>query len=94
MRLSIDEQKTIHSSVKVCDKDAKVYLFGSRADDKKQGGDIDILIISKQCTRKDLSKIRWDFYDKFGEQKMDILIDDGAMKDPFIKMIFPTAKQL
>jgi predicted nucleotidyltransferase len=94
MRLSLNEKQTIISSVEQCDKFAKIYLFGSRVDDKKQGGDIDLLIISKQCSRKDLSKIRWDFYDKFGEQKMDIIIDDGSISTPFVKLILPNAQQL
>ena len=54
MRLSIEESKMIRdSAVKYFGKNSKIYLFGSRTDDKKKGGDIDIYIE----TDKTLSEI-------------------------------------
>ena len=54
MRLSIEELKIIRdSAVKYFGKNSKIYLFGSRTDDKKRGGDIDIYIE----TDKPLSEI-------------------------------------
>jgi len=45
MRLSNDSMLTIKQAVTlIFGKDAKVYLFGSRADDAKKGGDIDLYI--------------------------------------------------
>lgn len=62
------------SEVKNIDRDAKVYLFGSRADDHKKGGDIDILILSKQKIKpENITKLRIKFFDTFGEQKLDIV---------------------
>jgi predicted nucleotidyltransferase len=34
------------------DKQAKIYLFGSRVGDNKCGGDIDLLIILKKIMRQ------------------------------------------
>jgi len=53
MRLSIFEQEAIKNAVAQGDKEAKVYLFGSRVDDTKRGGDIDILILSQVLVASD-----------------------------------------
>jgi len=45
MKLSNDSMLTIKQAVTlIFGKDAKVYLFGSRVDDAKKGGDIDLYI--------------------------------------------------
>ena len=46
MRLKDFEIRAIKEAVRSMDSKAKVYLFGSRVDDTKKGGDIDLLIIS------------------------------------------------
>lgn len=46
MRLQIEEKQAITDAVKKFDGKASTYLFGSRVDDTKRGGDIDILVIS------------------------------------------------
>lgn len=88
MRLSKEEIENIKESVKSIDDKAKIILFGSRKDDSKKGGDIDLLIISEKIDRKGIWKIRDNFFEKFGEQKIDILIDDGKLEDPFKKKAF------
>ena len=52
------------------------------------------MIISKKITRTDLTSIRWAFFDKFGEQKMDFIIDQGDLKDPFVAKIYKQAIKL
>lgn len=94
MRLTNKEIDTIKSSVLTLDAEAHVYLFGSRVDDAKRGGDIDLLIESNILTKQDLRKIRWQFFDIFGEQKMDLVLDSGVENQTFINMIKPTAVQL
>ena len=91
MRLSNKEIQNLKTSVLSFDPNAKLYLFGSRADDSKKGGDIDILIISKVITKKEIRTIKFNFFDEFGEQKLDILVDEGDFENPFIKMIFREA---
>ena len=91
MRLSNKEIQNLKTSVLSFDPNAKLYLFGSRADDSKKGGDIDILIISKVITKKEIRTIKFNFFDEFGEQKLDILVDEGNFENPFIKMIFREA---
>jgi len=94
VRLSSAEIKNLKESVSVLDPHAVIYLFGSRTDMTKRGGDIDMLIVSKTIGRKDISKIRWNFFEAFGEQKMDIIKDDGSIQTPFVKMVFPKAVQI
>ena len=43
MRLKEAEVQAIKSTIQALDAKAKIYLFGSRADDTKRGGDIDLL---------------------------------------------------
>lgn len=47
MRLSTYETELIKSRVQTVFGEALIYLFGSRVDDSKKGGDIDLYIISK-----------------------------------------------
>ena len=47
MRLSNKEVEIIQEKIATVFGDTIVYLFGSRVDDTKQGGDIDLYIIPK-----------------------------------------------
>lgn len=85
MRLKEFEIKAIKDIIKEFDKDAKVYLFGSRADHDKRGGDIDLLIMSDKLTDDDKGKIKLRLYDKIGEQKIDIIISGDTTK-PFVRI--------
>ncbi|WP_080522913.1 nucleotidyltransferase domain-containing protein [Methyloprofundus sedimenti] len=94
MRLTSKQIDTIKSSVLALDAGAHVYLFGSRVDDTKKGGDIDLLIESNLLTKNDLRKIRWQFFDIFGKQKMDLILESGSGNHEFITMIKPQAVEL
>jgi predicted nucleotidyltransferase len=83
MRLSSQEVVVLKNTLQALSESAQLYLFGSRVDDSKRGGDIDLLVVDKTLTQKDLRKLRIDFCQMFGEQKMDILLDDGSFTDPF-----------
>ena len=91
MRLSSDEICCLKDSLKKLSNEAKIYLFGSRVDDNKKGGDIDLLILSDNLSKQDIRKLRLDFFKKFGEQKIDIVLDKLDMKKPFTKLIFQKA---
>jgi predicted nucleotidyltransferase len=47
VRLTYKEKEIIKSECKKIFGECEIYIFGSRIDDNKQGGDIDIYIIPK-----------------------------------------------
>jgi len=93
MRLSHTEIAAIKDTVMRSDQQAKVYLYGSRVDDKKKGGDIDILVFSKKISFLDKLKIKTELYTQLGEQKIDLLIAENDSK-PFVKIALTEAVQL
>ncbi|MDR1507286.1 MAG: nucleotidyltransferase domain-containing protein [Treponema sp.] len=87
MRISDFEKKTIVSAVQSVDKDASVWLFGSRTDDKKRGGDIDIAILSNKIKDDVMEeiKVRRFICDKIGEQQIDIVSSGPDQQSAFFK---------
>ena len=91
MRISDTQVKVLKNKLYTLSNQAKLYLFGSRIDDNKKGGDIDLLVVDTKLTKKDLRLLRIEFFKYFGEQKLDILLDDGRFTNPFSKHIFKKA---
>lgn len=60
-------------------------LFGSRLDDKRRGGDIDLLIATDlpapEAARRRIDLLA-DLWIALGERKIDILLDDGCISEP------------
>ncbi len=79
MRLSEVELNAINEVFRNTFKHGIVYLFGSRADDSKKGGDIDLYIVSQNA--ENIAQKKVDFLVKLkqriGEQKIDIVISNG-----------------
>jgi predicted nucleotidyltransferase len=86
MRITTSEISNLLNSIKCFDEDADVYLFGSRIDDNKRGGDIDIAILSDKIDLKKKIDIKFNFFNDFGEQKLDIVIIDNE-NQPFWQYI-------
>ena len=93
MRLKIFEHNAIVSTIKLLDNDATIYLFGSRVDDSKKGGDIDLLVLSNRLNSNDKRTIKMRLYELLEEQKIDLLIaaDDS---NPFVKLALGTGVKL
>lgn len=87
MRLNGHERDVIKKAIGDVDPDAQVFLFGSRVDDAKRGGDIDLLVISTKIDRREKRRIRWRVCDAIGEQKVDIVVEPDFSK-PFTRLAF------
>jgi ribosomal protein S18 acetylase RimI-like enzyme len=95
MRLTEHEIATIQStSHKVFGHKASVWLFGSRVDDSKRGGDIDLLILAPDLPQK-TAFMKQDIAfcvqlkSQLGEQKIDTLYatPDDLVSDPFLRTV-------
>jgi predicted nucleotidyltransferase len=93
MRLSKTEKSAIIEAVTKIDPDARIYLFGSRVDESKKGGDIDVLIFSQHLTFDDKINIKASISERIDEQKIDLVIAKDA-KAPFVKMILEQGVEL
>jgi len=84
MRITEHQKNVIIDAVKNSDPNAKVWLFGSRADDSKKGGDIDIGILSSKVDVMEEIEIRQKIFDTIGEQKIDLVVSKNG-EEAFFK---------
>ena len=94
MRLSIEEAKSIRQCVLRFDPKAEVYLFGSRADDTRRGGDIDLLIFSKRIGLRERLRLQSALEDALGLRKIDLVIVDNVDNSPFARSVQPGSVRL
>ena len=95
MRLSKPKIENLTSSIHSFLPKSKVYLFGSRVDDTKKGGDIDILILGdRKLTFIEKSKIEKNFFMSYGEQKLDLLSLPFKSNNPFKNLVLEEAVEL
>lgn len=92
IRITAYEQKMIKSLVKKhFGGDADVYVFGSRVDENKKGGDIDLYITAEmpppEIVRSKISLLV-DLEKTIGEQKIDIVVNNHSKQ----KSIFEIAE--
>lgn len=80
MRLTEVEISAIKQSIYAVDPGAKIFLFGSRVDDTKRGGDIDLFVLSEKIKTRERRKIKLNIYDKIGEQKIDMVVTPEVSK--------------
>jgi len=95
MRFSSEEANFLKKEISAILPDALIYLFGSRVDDSKKGGDIDIMVLSgRRLNWKEKSKFRWRYFDKYGEQKIDIVTFSFQEENPFKQLIMEKGVKL
>jgi hypothetical protein len=92
MRLSKYEQNSIKKHFKNIFPNAKLYLFGSRVDDSKKGGDIDLYIetLSDEYSYPKLLSFNSFIQADIGEQKIDIVVN--KIDKQIDKLIYTNAK--
>lgn len=89
MRLSKQEISVIKSTIHSYIKDCKIILFGSRVDDNKKGGDIDLLVQTKESVglQEKIEILTAMEYNGI-ERKVDLLFQTPLSEE---KSIFKTA---
>ena len=85
MRLTSEQQQSIRQSVREADPAAAVYLFGSRVDDARRGGDIDLLVLSQRIGLRERLRLLMRLEDRLGAQRIDLVVKP-ALDDAFARM--------
>lgn len=95
MRLKIKERNAVTQAIRSRDPQARVVLFGSRADDQRLGGDIDLLVFSDKLGFRDEWPIRRDILDQIGWQRLDMIIRrKHESPDPISRIALETGVDL
>ena len=95
MRLTQEQVEAIRISAKeVFGSGAQVWLFGSRADDARRGGDIDLLIRPEDTDVMSslTSQIRFlnKLEKKIGERKVDVVVEAAHDSRPIVQIAHET----
>ncbi|QLQ25666.1 MAG: nucleotidyltransferase domain-containing protein [Dechloromonas sp.] len=81
MRLTETQRAAIKATVaSAIDPGSRVWLFGSRADDAKRGGDIDLMIETEKTLPSRvaaLCRLEGGLVMRLGDRKIDIIIKDA-----------------
>ncbi|MEO1751802.1 nucleotidyltransferase domain-containing protein [Thiofaba sp. EF100] len=101
MRLTPEQADIIRQSVHTSfGPQARVWLFGSRVDDAKRGGDIDLLIQPPPPWPGDADILRRkiDFLvqleRQLGERKIDVVIEQPEDTRPIVRIAHETGIEL
>ena len=75
MRVEKEQLNIIINTLKSQINDAVIYLFGSRVDDSKRGGDIDIFLVTNQnIVLKDKIRLLAELETSGIKRKVDLII--------------------
>ncbi len=92
MRLTSFQQHSIRESVERFLPGAKVLLYGSRVDDTKRGGDIDLLVLTNNPFEQSVKyKILASLYRQIGERKIDLSIENPDRQSDFAQLVIGDA---
>ncbi|MFA6920275.1 MAG: nucleotidyltransferase domain-containing protein [Gallionella sp.] len=82
MRISQKQREVIVGTIRGAIPDAKIFLFGSRADDTKRGGDIDLYVETMaHLNRMSVARLRGNIEDAL-EIKVDVVVNDHHKNEP------------
>lgn len=95
MRLTPEQLDAIQAASAVAfSKDASVWLFGSRVDDSKKGGDIDLLVQPGLAGNDQLFSRKIRFLTllerRLGERKIDVVIETPNDTRPIVEIAHAT----
>jgi len=95
MRLTQEQIDAIRNSVhEVFGPGAQVWLFGSRVDERRRGGDIDLLVRPATTHTKPslASKVRFlnKLERRIGERKVDVVVEVADDSRPIVRVAHET----
>lgn len=94
MRINQQQRNVIIDTVRGAIPDAKIFLFGSRADDSKRGGDIDLYVETMaHLSRMSVARLRGDIEDAL-EIKVDVIVNDHHKNEPIYNIAKKTGVEL
>ena len=97
MRLTPQQVDIIrHAAEEAFGPGTQVVLFGSRVDDNKRGGDIDLLIHPANADRALARKIRFlgMLERQLGQRKIDVVIESPDDSRPIVQVAHATGVRL
>ena len=99
MRLTLAQIAAIRgATAEIFDEQANVWLFGSRVDDSKRGGDIDLLIHPGHFLANSNLPRKISFLGKLervlGERKVDVIIEESDDPRPIVRVAHETGIRL
>ncbi len=82
MRLSVKYISVIKKNFYHFFKNGDIYLFGSRVDDNKKGGDIDLYLAVQDTQNLFVKKIKFlsRIKRELGEQKIDVVFNKDSSR--------------
>lgn len=93
MRLSPSEALAIREIIRSYDARATVKLFGSQVDDSASGGDIDVLVFSREIDLARRVALEADLQDALGLRRFDVVVARDR-RDPFVRLVEARAVEL
>lgn len=99
MRLSQEQTEVIRNAVRdTYGKDSKLWLFGSRVNDKLRGGDIDLLVrpgsFAERYNLMDKIRLLGRLERDLGERKVDIVIETSNDQRAIVRIAHETGTPL
>lgn len=89
MRLSPSQVETIKRMVRAaCGQRARVRLFGSQVDDRRRGGDIDLLVEVEGGLDLDTElRLQRELSEALDDRKVDLVVHDpGRPPQPIVRI--------
>jgi uncharacterized protein len=98
MRLTTEQAQAIRDSVtEVFGAAAQVWLFGSRVDDRRRGGDIDLLVrppadraADPETAWRDKLRLLGQLERRLGERKIDVVLEAPDDPRPIVRIAHQT----
>ena len=98
MRLTTEQAQAIRDSVtEVFGAAAQVWLFGSRVDDRRRGGDIDLLVrppadraTDPETAWRDKLRLLGQLERRLGERKIDVVLEAPDDPRPIVRIAHQT----